>query len=161
MDLKTHISDEILIEHPIVKGLFLKITTTPNSLKAECGHRSMTIADYETQTHKHRGAVYFFNGEPTDRNGELRNTNYFFNMQKRLEDQALKLEEREKELNRQAMQLRSKELDLERREQERDRGRQLVQVHPEDKFVFKLQDGNKIILRRKDLAETVLVNLST
>ena len=161
MEIKSSINDCVIIEHPTIKGLFVKLTTTPNSVKAECFNRHMTIADYNTKTHTYGGAVYFFNGEPTDRNGELRNTNYFFNMQKRLEDQALKLEEREKELNRQAMQLRSKELDLERREQERDRGRQLVQVHPEDKFVFKLQDGNKIILRRKDLAETVLVNLST
>jgi len=143
MEIKTQINDHIIVEHPSIKGLFVKLTTTPNSVKAQCFNRHMSVADYNTKTHTYGGAVYFFNGDPTDRNNELRNTTYFEDMQKSLTDKALDLERREQEL-------KDRESRLKYLEQFAEMG---LRADPEDLFVFELSEGNVIKLRRKHLKE--------
>lgn len=181
MNLKAEVSSEIIIEHPTVKGLFVKITTTPNSVKAECFNRRMSIADYNTKTHTYGGAVYFFHGDPTDRNNELRNTTYFADMQEGLTDKTLALERRERDLKDQRHKFANEIRSLEEREervlqreqalkktedslrdwemrlrseQEQFRG---CRTHPRDKFVFKLSDGNEIRLLRENLDHIVWI----
>ena len=88
-------NDEMMVWHSNNRNLKILIQQTTNSIKVECGRAHMTIADYETNTHKHGGPVYFFNGKPTDRDGKLQNTEYFEDMKKGLAEKALELEQEE------------------------------------------------------------------